>query len=342
MLTVREHQGDDGAWDAVVERLPGATHFHRAGWHRVVGRSMGHRHRALVAVDAAGSIEGVLPLIQVESLLFGKYLMSMPFVNYGGPLGSDEAVRALVDAAIESAGAANVKLLELRSRRQLPITLTASLRKITVVLDLPHSPAELRKQFPPKLRSQIRRPEKEGVTVRFGADQVGPFYRVFARHMRDLGTPVMPFSWFEAIAAEFPNDAWFGCAWLGDEPVACGAGFQHGREFEITWASSLREHSRLAPNMALYAAFMDRSIEMGCTVFNFGRCTPDSGTHRFKRQWGSRDEQLYWYQWSPVGRERTSTPNPDQGMLSIGPRLWRRLPLSIANWIGPRVVRGIP
>ena len=118
--------------------------------------------------------------------------------------------------------------MELRSTVALPVSLPVSHRKITVVLDLPGTSDALMKSFPAKLRSQVRRPQKEGVTVRFGADQVEPFYRVFSRHMRDLGTPVLPIAWFAAIAAWFPEDAWFGCAWLGDQPVACGRSVPRG------------------------------------------------------------------------------------------------------------------
>jgi predicted N-acyltransferase len=170
---------------------------------------------------------------------------------------------------------------------------------------------------------------------------VKPFFAVFARHMRDLGTPTLPLAFFEQIAETFPESAWFGCAWLGGRPVACGAGFVWGGEFEMTWASSLSEYNRIAPNMLLYFAFMEQAIARGLKVFNFGRCTPDGGTHRFKRQWGSRDEPLHWYQHSR-GSQPAATPSPDAGAFSWGPRVWKRLPLAVATAIGPRIVRYIP
>ncbi len=235
-----------------------------------------------------------------------------------------------------------VKLLELRSPQALPIDLPASHRKITVVLDLPPGgPDALFEGFKAKLRSQVRRPEKEGVTVRWGRDQVGPFYTVFSRHMRDLGTPTQSRRFFEAIAEAFGEDAWFGCAYLGEVPIACGAGFRWDRDFEMTWASALVAYNRISPNMALYWAFLERAAREGLTLFNFGRCTPGSGTHRFKQQWGGRDVPLYWYQHAAGGRE-AHTPSPDDGAYSWGPRLWKRLPVPLATALGPRIVRGIP
>ena len=110
----------------------------------------------------------------------------------------------------------------------------------------------------------------------------------------------------------------------------------------MTWASSLRDYARLAPNMLLYWAFMERAAREGLAVFNFGRCTPGSGTHRFKRQWGasSRDVELWWYQYARSGI--ATTPSPDDGAYAWGPRLWRRLPVSLATLLGPHIVRFLP
>jgi serine/alanine adding enzyme len=328
-------------WDSLVRRTAGWTHFQLWGWREIIARTYGHECVYLEARDSAGALAGVLPLVHVRSMIFGGYLVSMPFVNYGGPLGTPEAVSALTSAAVREAQQRGVKLLELRGRVAQPVDLPVSHRKITVLLDLPSGdPDELFRRLPGKLRSQVRRPQKEGVEVRFGHDQVEPFYRVFARHMRDLGTPVQSRRLFEAIAAVFPDDAWFACAYLGGQPVAAGCGFRWADEFEITWASSLREFNPLAPNMLVYWRMMERCVAAGVRTFNFGRCTPDSSTHRFKRQWGGRDEPLWWYQWSAQGT--VATPSPDDGAFAWGPRVWRRLPLGIANLLGPRVVRGIP
>jgi FemAB-related protein (PEP-CTERM system-associated) len=328
-------------WDSFVRAQRGWTHFHLSGWKRVIERVHGHECPYLAARGPDGALEGVLPLVWVRSLLFGRYLVSMPFVNYGGPLGSEAAARVLADAAVAMARQGRARLLELRSRLPLPLDLPVSHRKITVTLPLePGDPEAVFKRFPAKLRSQVRRPAKEGVQVRFGRDQVDAFFTVFARHMRDLGTPVQPRALFRAIAGAFGDDAWFGCAYLGDEPIACGAGFRWGDEFEMTWASSLEAYNRTAANMGLYWAFMERACDEGVRVFNFGRCTPGGGTHRFKSQWGGVDEPLHWYQDAPGGV--VATPSPDRGALRLGPRIWRKLPLGVATMAGPRVVRGIP
>jgi FemAB-related protein (PEP-CTERM system-associated) len=341
MIGALPYSGEPGEWDAFVRATPGWTTFHLYAWKSIVERVLGHGCHYLATRDGTGALTGVLPLVRVKSVLFGDYLVSMPWVNYGGPLGSPEAVRALAERARLMAEGLGVALLELRSRDEYDLGLAVSHRKITVVLEIPPvGPEALWNGLPAKVRSQVRRPQKEGMATRFGTEQLEGFYRVFSRHMRDLGTPVLSRRLFEAVAEAFGNDVWFGCVYHDARAVAGGCGFRWGTEFEMTWASSLREYNAAAPNMLLYWAFMERCAAEGVTLFNFGRCTPGSGTHRFKRQWGSRDEQLWWYQWSPTGR--AATPSPDDSAFSWGPRLWRHLPLSVANALGPWVVRNIP
>jgi FemAB-related protein (PEP-CTERM system-associated) len=245
-----------------------------------------------------------------------------------------------VDDAVADANRSGAKLLELRSAVPLPIELDVSHRKVPVVLPLAASADDTFRKFSSKLRSQVRRPQKEGVTVQFGPDQADPFFAVFSRHMRDLGTPTLPRAFFRAIAETFPDDAWFACAYLRGQPVAAGCGFVFGDELELTWASSLREFNREAPNMLLYWSLMERAIAAGLKRFNFGRCTPGSGTHKFKLQWGGEEAPLWWY---GASREaHAATPSPTDGAFSWGPRLWRNLPLPIATAIGPSIVRFIP
>jgi serine/alanine adding enzyme len=334
-------RGESAEWDDFVRSQQGWTHFHLYDWKRVIEAVFGHECIYLVKRDATNALIGILPLVRVKSRVFGHFLVSMPFVNYGGPLGTPDAMKDLAGHATEIAANSGAGLMELRSRAELAIPLDVSHRKVTLLLDLPSGdPDKLWKSFKSKLRSQIRRPQKEGLTVRFGLDRVDDFFHVFSRHMRDLGTPTQPVKFFKAIANAFPETVWFGCAYLDDRAVAAGCGFQWGSEFEMTWASSLVEYNRTAPNMLLYWSFMEQAIEQGLDTFNFGRCTPGSGTHRFKQQWGSREEPLWWYQYHH-GRQ-ASTPSPDDARYSWGPRIWRRLPLAVANLAGPRIVRYIP
>lgn len=341
-LRIEPFRGGAAEWDAFVRAQRGFTHFHLHGWQRVMREALGHECRYLCARDAAGALEGVLPLVRVKSRLFGHYLVSVPFLNYGGPLGSAEAVRALSSHAVCLAKRDEVKLLELRCRVEQPLDLPVSHRKVTTVLDLaPGDPGAVFKRLPAALRNRIRKAQRSAVTVRFGADQVPAFHEVFSRHMRFLGTPTHGRRLFEVIAETFPGDSLFACAYVNGRPVAAGAGFIWGHEFEISWSSALREYDDLKANMGLYWGVMEHVTNAGCRVFNFGRSTPGSGTHRFKQHWDGRDEPLYWYDFSPSGVP-AATPSPKEGSYAWGPRVWKRLPLALTRVLGPRIVRFLP
>jgi FemAB-related protein (PEP-CTERM system-associated) len=334
---------EDAAWDRFVLETEGGTFCHLAGWREVMAETLGAECLFRAAVTEEGRYEGLLPLVRVRSRIFGHYLVSMPFLNYGGPIGTPAAQRLLAGWAAEEARRSGADLLELRTRHEMPLgeQLSTSHRKITVVLDLPETVDTLwGKGFSSKLRSQIRRPQKEGMTARFGEDQVEAFYEVFSRNMRDLGTPVLPRLFFEWLPRAFPEQVIFGVIYHEDRPVAAGCGFLWGGEFEMTWASSLREYNRQAPNMLLYWSFMEEMIRDGAHLFNFGRCTPGEGTHRFKLQWGSRDLALPWAQWSPRGVD--STPSPDRPVFQLATAAWRRIPVGVANRVGPLLARQIP
>ena len=343
---MERYTGTPDRWDRFVRAQPGWTHNHLHGWRTVMERAMGHDAPYLAATDAStGDILGVLPLVRVKSPLFGHFLVSIPFLNYGGPLGTDAAVAALAAHAAHMATDQRVKVLELRSRHAAGMLdgFDVSHRKITVLMDTSGGSEQLWKRLPSKLRSQVRRPQKERVTVRVGPDQVQPFYSVFARHMRDLGTPVMPLRFFQSVAREFADDSIFAVAYHDGRPVACGAGFTWGdpgsREFEITWASALREYNRISPNMLVYWELMKHAADSGVTTFNFGRCTPGGNTHKFKTQWGTTYQPLWWYERRAPG---AATPSEGHGATARGPEIWKRLPLGVANALGPHIIRFIP
>jgi serine/alanine adding enzyme len=330
------------AWDRFVE-ASGGTFCHLAAWGPLLREVMGAEPLYMEARDGSG-LEGVLPLYRVKSRLFGHYLVSVPYLNYGGPIGSAPACRLLTEAAMAEARESSADLMELRLRTRLdevPDGVRRTDRKITVLLDLPEEPDVLFKDvFRAKLRSQIRRPMKEGMEFRSGPGEVEPFVSVFQRNMRDLGTPVLPAALFRRLPEAFGDKVTFGSVYLGDRAVAVGCGFTFGGEFEMTWASSLAEFNRQSPNMLLYWGFMERAIESGLARFNFGRCTPGGGTHRFKKQWESRDEPLPWLQWSEEGLE--ATPSPESGKYALAIRAWQKLPLPVANLLGPYLSRRIP
>lgn len=336
-------EADAAEWTGFLRRNHGAELYHDYRWRSLIRDVFGHETHYLMAKDASGDVRGVLPLVRLRSRLFGDFLVSMPYFNYGGVLAeSDEARESLVAEAGRLAAACGSAHVELRQREEPELGLPSRDDKVTMLLDLPDSEDALWKAFKPKLRAQIRRPEKEGCRVREGgAELLDDFYAVFSRNMHDLGTPVYSKRFFAAIASTFAAETWLVVVYLRDKPVAAGLLLAHGTTLEIPWASSVREANRFGVNMLLYWTALRGAIARGCRTFDFGRSSKDSGTYRFKEQWGARPRQLRWYY---VLRDGEPMPmlTPANPKYRLAVAAWQRLPLPIANLLGPHLVKNLP
>ena len=343
MLQITDCEPRDSAqWDDYARTHPESSVYHLSGWRRVIEETFGHRTFYLIARDDSQVI-GLLPLVLMESLIFGRFLVSLPFFNYGGVVANSAVVeQALVAQAMAIAGRERVQHMELRHAEEKALGLVTRTHKVSLRLDLPKRASDLWAGFKAKLRNQIRKPQKEGFTARIGGiEDLDHFYRVFATNMRDLGTPVYPKRFFRAILQAFRDTTRICTTFLGDTPVAAGFLVSFRREMEIPWASSLRRYNSLSPNMLLYWTALSYACESGHERFDFGRSTPGGTTHRFKEQWGAKPVPLSWQYWLKDGN---GLPNlsPDNARYQHAIRLWQRLPVRVANVVGPRVVKYLP
>ncbi len=321
---------------------PDATAYHHPDWLAVVGDTFGHRTRYLVAEGSSG-IVGVLPLVLFASRLFGRFAVSMPFVNYGGVVADDPDVeRALLRRAVEETTRAGGTYLELRHTRQRFPALAARRHKVSMELALQPSPDRQWQALDRKVRNQVRKAEKSGLTVEHGGvERLPAFYRVFARNMRDLGTPVHGAEFFRHVLGTFPRASRVFVVMLGDRPVAASLVHWHGGVIEVPWASAIRDYNPLCANVLLYWHMLRFAADARFRTFDFGRSTPGEGTYHFKRQWGAEPRPLVWEYWLAAGQ---SQPNlsPTNPTFALAIRAWQRLPVRIATVLGPRIVRSIP
>jgi FemAB-related protein (PEP-CTERM system-associated) len=331
----------EARWDAFVERQAGATSYHLWRWRRVMERAFGHHTVYLAACDR-DEVVGVLPAVLIKSWMFGRSLVSLPFVNYGGVLATTrEARHALVEEAAAVAtreGAAHVELRHLvRHFDDLPV----KQHKVTMLLRLPSTEAEAWQQLDRKVRNQVKKAEKSGLTAETGDAELLPdFYSVFSHNMRDLGTPVYTRALFEAVLSEFSDRTRVFVVRADGEPVAAGIGHRFRDTVEMPWASSLRAARPLCANTLLYWHAIRDAIASGVTTFDFGRSTPGDGPYQFKQQWGAEPVPLAWeYRLLKGDLPNHSPSNPK---FSAAVAVWKRLPVSVATWLGPSIVRSIP
>lgn len=343
LLSVEEDPGAD--WDPFVMQIKDASLYHLSGWTELAREVFGHRTLFVKARDASGSLVGVLPVIQQKSRLLGNFATSVAFYNYGGALtAGPEVARQMMLRASEVAEKLGCRYLEFRDTQSRPGEWAMRKDKITLQLSLPESFEALSKRLGAKLRSQVKRAEREGVRCRTGADDLlDDFYSVFAENMRDLGTPVYPKRFFEAILRRFAPYCQLVVIDCDGEPAAAAfLTFWQGRG-EVPWASCRAKAKPLGLNMKLYWELLALSVSRGCTLFDFGRSTVDSGTYRFKRQWGAQPVPLYWYRWERQPSAAESPQGEDKGkVMELATAIWQRLPLPIANTLGPLISGALP
>ena len=343
-IRIEEASEDDReAWDGYVHSHGSASLYHLYGWRNLIERVFDQQCHYYRALDDQGRLVGVLPVTRLRSRLFGDYMVSLPYFNYGGAIGDNgESESALMRHAVSVARDLRLSHLEFRDSVPRDEGWPVRTEKVAMELALPEDSDALWKGIGSKLRAQIRRPSREGaVAVCGGAELADEFYTVFSRNMRDLGTPVYSRALFQAILAAYPEQCDLVVVRLNGKPVAGAFLLRFRGRMEIPWASSVREYNRLGVNMLLYWEVLQRAIERQCTVFDFGRSTRDSGTYRFKKQWGALPRPLYWHYWLREGNELPSL-NPDNPKYRTAIRLWQRLPLPVANWLGPMLVRSLP
>ena len=329
-----------GRWDAFVERCPEATFFHRAAWQRILSEVFGHRTHFLFA-ERAGVFEGVLPLAQVKSLLFGNSLVSLPFAVYGGIAASDAAAAAALEreaqALARQLGVAHLEFrnicprhpewprqdLYVRFRKEIAPDVEANLLAI-----------------PRKQRAMVRKGIKNGLRSEIDQD-AGRFFALYADNVHRHGTPAMPKRYFDALHEVFAED----CEVLtvvdaGGRPLSSVLSFYFRDEVLPYYAGDKPAARDLAANDFKYWELMRRSCERGLHVFDYGRSKQGTGSYSFKKNWGFEPQPLA-YEYCLYRRDSIPQHNPANAKYRLLIDTWRRMPIGLANWLGPFIVRNL-
>ena len=222
-----------------------------------------------------------------------------------------------------------------------PSNCVTKTHKVRMLLELPGSSDELFKSYNAKLRSQIRRPQKEGMdSIVGGAELLDDFYKVFSINMRDLGSPVHSKNLFKEILKHFEQNVRIGIVTYKGQSVAAGMIFLFKNVIEIPWASTLRKYNQFSPNMLLYWSFLEYACKNGHQYFDFGRSTQGEGTHKFKEQWGAKPFPMYWHNIVLNGRPAGNNES-EKSRYETAIRYWKKLPLPISNALGPLIRKHI-
>ncbi len=333
---------EDDTWNQYVESSSAASLYHRTEWKHLINDVFGHECYYFYASNNDKKITGILPLVRLKSRLFGDFMVSMPYFNIGGAVANSMLIEQnLMQAANKYAEKIGSDHIEYRDDISRP-GLAVRSEKVNMILSLPDNKDNLWDGFTAKLRSQIKRAMREKTTVRIGGEEcLNNFYDVFSRNMRDLGTPVYSKSFFSKILQKFPEHSKIIIVHLNNRPVAAAFLLGYKDILEIPWASTIKDVNHLSMNMLLYWEVLKFAIKNQYQYFDFGRSSKNSGTFRFKQQWGAKPKQMYWHYWLAENVELPKL-NPDNPKFALAISVWKRLPVIITKWLGPLIVKNLP
>ena len=391
------HLQDSTAWDSYVQSNASANPYQYFDWQTVINQAYSHRTYALAAIKRTkvsgldtnrlppnfrfgkqNPIIGILPLVHLESRIFGSRLVSMPFLDHGGLLANNNQAEVdLIASAIKLGRKLKARSIELRHLSELACigrlthaehpqgthggalpseissgkgnsvqpSWTLRNHKVRMLMSLPDASETLMKSFKSKLRSQIQRPLKSSLAARIGGlELLDDFYQVFAVNMHELGSPVHAKRFPLLVMQQFAQSGKIVVVYQAATPVAASIMVGFNTVMTNPWSSALRSHSQLSPNMLLYWTMLAYASDSGYRYFDFGRSTPGEGTYRFKTQWGAQPQAMYWYTIWLQGSLQPALikDDPQQGRLrAIAVYLWRRMPVSVSRIIGPLIRKHI-
>ncbi len=333
-------ESDVHRWDAFVRACPEGTFFHLSGWKFVIEQTFGHRAHYLYA-ERDGAIRGVLPLVHIRSRLFHDALISNAFCVYGGPVAVDDTARGALDRlAAQLADRLGVDYLEYRCRAPTHpdwacnAELYATFRK-----RLDPDPERNFLAVPRKQRAMIRKGIKEGLVSEIDMDPAR-MYRLYTASLRNLGTPAPPKSYFFNLMQRFRDSCEVLTVCRNGQPLSAVMTFFFRDEVLPYYGGGTAEARTVAANDFMYWEVMCRACERGSRTFDFGRSKRGTGSFDFKRHWGFAPQPLYYeYRLRPGDTMPEMTPLNPKYRLYI--EMWKRLPLPVANFLGPFVARDL-
>ncbi|HEC17218.1 MAG TPA: FemAB family PEP-CTERM system-associated protein [Sedimenticola sp.] len=339
-LKIRELEKDGGArWDAFVQGCAEATFFHRAGWKAVIEQAFGHQTHFLYA-ERDGTIEGVLSLGHVKSLLFGNNLVSLPFCVYGGVAANTEEARAALEqAACALAERLRVDALEMRNLRPRHEDWPTKELHVTFRKTIDPDPEVNLKAIPRKQRAMVRKGINAGLKSELdqGCDRL---YRIYAESVRNLGTPVFTRRYFQTLRNVFGPDCEVLMITHEGRDIAGVMSFYFRDEVLPYYGGSTFAARNLKANDFMYWELMRQAGERGVRLFDFGRSKKGAGSYSFKKNWGFTPEPLHYEYYLVKAREMPEI-NPTNPKYQLFINAWKRLPLPVANLVGPMLAKDL-
>jgi FemAB-related protein (PEP-CTERM system-associated) len=332
-----------GRWDAFVRACPDATFFHLSGWQKVIEGSFGIK-TWFYYVQQDGQIQGVLPLAEIKSRLFGHSLGAMPFCVYGGPAATSDAARAMLDqAAHELAQELGVGHLEYRGMQRFhpddPAWHTKELY-VTFRKEITGDDEANMNAIPRKQRAMVRKGIKLGLRGEVDSN-VDRMFEAYAHSVHRLGTPVFPKKYFAMLQEVFGDECEVRTIVTDDNRLVAAVLSFYWRDEVVPYYGGGMDLAReVAGNDFMYWNLMQAAAARGCRLFDFGRSKLGTGAYDFKKNWGFTAQHLP-YEYKLYGATALPDNNPLNPKYQLFIKMWKKLPLPVANFMGPYIVRNL-
>lgn len=331
--------GDYPAWDHFVDHHPQGSFYHKSGWHEVITRAYGHPCYFLY-VKSMGEIAGILPLVHNRSRLFGNALISTPFCIYGGVVANTPAIaEQLLAYARRLAKELKVDYLELRNRecqQGMPVKHSHVLFGTELADDDDAILLGIKK----KQRAVVRQSLALGLSHQIETD-ISHFFRIYSESVRNLGTPVFPRRYFNILREVFAAESEILTVFDPQQrPVSSVLSFYYKDQVLPHYGGGTADARRLKSNDYMYYQLMCHARRQGCDYFDFGRSKVDTGAYRYKKHWGMTPVPLH-YQYDLVASTELPSVNANDPKYALFINLWKRLPLTASQWIGPMLSRSL-
>ncbi|WP_158971639.1 FemAB family XrtA/PEP-CTERM system-associated protein [Paraglaciecola sp. L3A3] len=338
----------ESAWEKYVENHPLATPYHRFAWMKSVEQAYQHTNVSLLAYEQ-DKVVGILPCIKMQAPLGKAKFCALPFCDLGYALAdNNDVLQIMQQHAMAELKKIGGQIFEYRDSKQEFTDLIAENAKVRMLLPLPNTADELMAGFKSKLRSQVRKSEKNGLTFTIASSQqqIDDFYKIFSINMRKLGSPVHAKQWFETLFQNYGDNIFLSVVYTDDIAIGAGIVIRNQNKVAIPWASTVADYNKLAPNMMLYWSLLKHACDLGCKEFDFGRSSFGEGTFKFKQQWGAKPMPLLWSDLADQGQEATDKDEnlAEQTPGKIRPlveNIWAKLPLGITTSLGPQIRKHI-
>lgn len=329
-------------WQRYITQHPHSTPYHHYSVRHLIENSFRQKTHYFIAEYDNGAVAGVLPLAQLNSTLFGNYAVSLPFFNYGGALADHTDIeQQLMTYAWRECSRLGIRHIEFRDIKPRP-GYAQKTGKVSMLLALPDSSEQLWNSIGSKVRAQIKKAERFNTEIKFGhLELLDDFYSVFSQNMRDLGTPVYHKRFFAKLLATPDLNARLVVCYNNSAAAGCALLTGHRDCLEIPFASTLRRYNAQNCNMLMYWKILCYAIQNRFDFFDFGRSTKEENTYKFKKQWGSKPQQLYWH-YCLADDEQLPQLNPNNPKYRLAITLWQRLPVWVTQLIGPLIAKNLP